>query len=105
MKKWTFVALLLIGAAILGATVLREPMANAAPAGLNPTSASQPDASGNVGVNEQGTAAVHEQGTAQVRVTNTTVPAHEQGTVATRPAKGGVAVIKPLAERAASSAA
>jgi len=27
MRKWSFVALLLVGATILGATVLREPIA------------------------------------------------------------------------------
>jgi hypothetical protein len=30
MKKWPFIALLLVGATLLGATVLREPIANAA---------------------------------------------------------------------------
>jgi len=32
MRKWLFVALLLVGAAVLGATVLRDPMASAASA-------------------------------------------------------------------------
>jgi len=98
MKKWTFAALLLVGATILGATVLREPMANAASAVLNTNVVSPLDASGNVAVHEQGTAAVHEQGTAQVSVTNTSVPVHEQGTVATRSANSEVAVMDTLDE-------
>lgn len=70
MKKWSFVALLLIGATILGATVLREPIASAAQ-GVSANITSPLDANGNV--------AVHEKGTANVNVTND--PVHVSGTV------------------------
>jgi hypothetical protein len=61
MKKWSFVALLLVGATILGATVLREPIASAAQ-GVSATIVGPLDAGGNV--------RVHEQGTVDVNVTN-----------------------------------
>jgi hypothetical protein len=79
MKKWSFVALLLVGATMLGATVLNEPIANAAQT-VSANIIGPLDPNGNVKVHEQGTAAVHEQGTAAVNVTNSSVPVHEQGT-------------------------
>jgi hypothetical protein len=84
MKKWSFVLVLLVGATILGATVLREPIAHAA-ATVNATIVGPLD-NGNVKVHEQGTAKVseqnvdangnvkvHEQGTADVNVTNSSL--------------------------------
>jgi hypothetical protein len=56
MKKWSFVALLLVGATVLGATVLREPIASAAPAILQVFVTN--DAANPVPVHEQGTANV-----------------------------------------------
>src|SRR5262245_6735109 len=64
MKKWPFVVLLLVGATVLGATVLREPIAGAAQ-DLAVTIIGPLDARGNV--------KVHEQGTARVDVTNSSV--------------------------------
>jgi hypothetical protein len=64
MKKWSFVALLLIGATLLGATVLREPLASAAQT-VSATIVGPLDGQGNV--------AVHEQGTADVNVTNSSL--------------------------------
>jgi hypothetical protein len=66
MKKWAVVALLMTGAAILGATVLSEPIATAAQS-VTATIAGPLDGQGNVKVHEQGTATV-------------------SGTVASRPA-------------------
>lgn len=60
MKKWTFVALLLVGAAILGSTVLREPIAHAAQSTAT-TIVGPLDANGNVKVHEQGTVTVNEE--------------------------------------------
>jgi hypothetical protein len=57
MKKWSFVALLLLGAAILGATVLREPVAWAAQS-INANITGPLDGQGNVKVHEQGTTQV-----------------------------------------------
>src|SRR5262245_17673609 len=57
MKKWSFVALLLVGATLLGATVLREPIARAAQSTAT-TIVGPLDVNGNVKVHEQGTAAV-----------------------------------------------
>src|SRR5262245_49319604 len=57
MKKVSLVALLLVGATILGATVLREPIASAAQA-VNVSIIGPLDDQGNVKVHEQGTAAV-----------------------------------------------
>jgi hypothetical protein len=81
VKKWSFVALLLVGATILGATVFREPIAWAAQS-VDSTIVGPLD-NGNVRVHEEGTAntreqntdangniKVHEQGTANVKVTN-----------------------------------
>ena len=75
MKKWSFVALLLVGATILGATVLREPIAQAAQS-TAATIVGPLDANGNVKVHEQGTAKTQEQ---NVDV-NGNVKVHEQGT-------------------------
>jgi hypothetical protein len=72
VKKSSFVALLLIGATVLGATVLREPIAWAAQS-VDANIVGPLDANGNVRVHEQGTAAVHEQGTANVKVTNSSL--------------------------------
>jgi hypothetical protein len=57
MKKWSFVALLLVGATFLGATVLREPIASAAQS-VSATIVGPLDGNGNVKVHEQGTASV-----------------------------------------------
>jgi hypothetical protein len=64
MKRWSFVALLLVGATFLGATVLREPIASAAQS-ISANIVSPLDGNGNV--------AVHERGTADVNVTNRSV--------------------------------
>jgi hypothetical protein len=61
MRKWSVVALLVAGATILGATVLREPIASAAQ-NVGATIIGPLDANGNV--------AVHEQGTVPVRSAN-----------------------------------
>ena len=61
-NKWSLIALLLGGATVLGATVLRVPIARAAQA-VSAAITSPLDANGNV--------AVHEQGTANVNVVNT----------------------------------
>ena len=58
MKKWGFVALLLVGATILGSTVLHEPIANAAQ-NVGATIVGPLDANGNVKVAQQGTANVN----------------------------------------------
>ena len=70
MKKWLFVALLLVGATLLGATVLREPIASAAQT-VGATIIAPLDTNGNV--------AVHEQGTADVSVANPSVPVEQAG--------------------------
>ena len=57
MKKSSFVVLLLVGATVLGATVLREPIAWAAQA-VDAQIIGPLDANGNVKVHEQGTASV-----------------------------------------------
>jgi hypothetical protein len=54
MKKWPIVTLLLLGAAILGATVLREPIAGAATAITAVNIVGPLDAQGNVKVRAQG---------------------------------------------------
>jgi hypothetical protein len=82
MKKSSFVSLLLVGATILGATVLRERIASAAQT-VSATIIGPLDANGNVTVHEQGTAAVHEQGTANVQVANPSVPIEQAGTPVT----------------------
>ena len=57
MRKWSLVALLVVGAMVLGATVLREPVASAASAVLNTNIVGPLDAQGDVRVHEQGTVA------------------------------------------------
>jgi hypothetical protein len=69
--------LVVVGATILGGTVLREPIAYAAQ-NAGATIVGPLDGDGNV--------KVHEQGTANVNVTNGAVPVHEQGTTAVRSA-------------------
>ena len=76
MRKWSFVALLLVGAMVLGSTVLHEPIANAAK-DVGTTIVGPLDANGNVKVHEQGTAKVSEQNVDA----NGNVKVHEQGTV------------------------
>ena len=66
MKKGSTIALLLVAATVLGATVLREPIVSAAQ-GLSATIIGPLDGNGNV--------RVHEQGTANVNVTNATLTA------------------------------
>jgi hypothetical protein len=61
MKKLSFAVLVVVGATILGGTVLREPIAYAAQ-NLSTTIVGPLDGDGNV--------KVHEQGTADVNVTN-----------------------------------
>jgi hypothetical protein len=70
MKKSSFVVLLLVGATVLGATVLREPIAWAAQA-VDANIVAPLDANGNL--------KVHEQGTAAVNVTNSSIPVHQAG--------------------------
>ena len=70
MKKWLFAVGLVGGSLLLGATVLREPIAYAAQS-ISATIIGPLDANGNV--------MVHEQGTADVNVTNTDLGVH--GTV------------------------
>jgi hypothetical protein len=70
MKKWTFVALLLVGATVLGGTVLREPIASAAQS-VSATIVGPLDAKGNL--------SVHEQGTADVSVANPSVAVEQAG--------------------------
>jgi hypothetical protein len=77
MKKWQFVALLLVGSAILGATVMREPIAWAAQV-VDAKIVAPLDGAGNV--------KVHEQGTVQVT-----------GTVGIRPAANDVTIDNPAA--------
>jgi hypothetical protein len=59
MKKWHAVALILVGAAVLGSTVFREPIATAAQS-VSATIAGPLDSEGNVKVHEQGTALVRD---------------------------------------------
>jgi hypothetical protein len=66
MKKLSVVVLLLAGT-IIGATLLREPIANAAQS-VSATIAGPLDANGDVRVHEQGTASVSVAGSATVRV-------------------------------------
>jgi len=72
MKKWPFVVLLLVGATVLGATVLREPIAWAAQ-DLAVTIINPVDAQGNVRVHEQGTVNANVQGTVDTNVTNSRI--------------------------------
>ena len=53
MKKWPFVALLVVGATVLGATVLREPIARASQV-VDANIIGPLDGQGNVKVHEQG---------------------------------------------------
>jgi hypothetical protein len=70
MNKLSFVTLLVVGATILGATVLREPIAYAAQS-IGATIVGPLDAQGNV--------KTHEQGIASVDVTNASVPVQQAG--------------------------
>ncbi len=72
MSKYLVVAGGLLLAMVLGATVLSDPIAQAAQT-VSATIVGPLDAGGNV--------AVHEQGTAKVNVVNAQLPVHEQGTV------------------------
>src|SRR3954447_7853128 len=93
MRKTVAVAVALVMASlVLGATVLREPIANAASPFQNviigntstdpvPVAEQNLDGAnirvheeGTAAVHEQGTASVHEQGTASVNVTNSSIP-------------------------------
>jgi hypothetical protein len=64
MKQWPMIGLLVIGSALLGATVLSEPIASAAQ-NIGATITGPLDGQGNV--------RVHEQGTANVNVTNSSL--------------------------------
>ncbi|HEY6960603.1 MAG TPA: hypothetical protein VI408_01800, partial [Gaiellaceae bacterium] len=80
--------LLLLGSTVLGATVLREPVADAA-APIASVFVSN-DASHPVPVREQnldanGDVKVHEQGTANVNVTNSTLAVHDEAAVGGAP--------------------
>src|SRR5262245_31077107 len=85
MKKWPFVALLLVGATILGATVLREPIGHAASPFTNVIVGSDPTKP----------VPVHEQGTVDVNLSRGTVPVHEQGTVDVNVSGGTVGLASP----------
>jgi len=76
MSKLSFVTLLVVGATILGATVLREPIANAAQS-IDATIVGPLDAQGNV--------KTHEQGIASVEVTNASVPGRDVDNPAAHP--------------------
>jgi hypothetical protein len=80
MKTWSFVALLVVGATVLGSTVLREPIAYAAQS-VSATIVGPLDGNGNVAVHEQGTANVREQNLDA----NGNVKVHEQGTAQVSP--------------------
>src|SRR5262245_1516266 len=71
MKKWPFVALLLVGATILGATVLREPIGYAASPFTNVI----------VGNDATNPVPVKQQGTANVNVTNSGIPVTPQAPI------------------------
>jgi hypothetical protein len=89
MKKCSFVALLLVGATILGSTVLREPIARAAQS-LDATIVGPLDGQGNVKVHEQGTANVREQNLDRLG----DIKVHEQGRVSTRSDNDEVSITK-----------
>jgi hypothetical protein len=91
MKKWSFVALLLVGATILGSTVLREPIARAAQS-LDATIVGPLDGQGNVKVHEQGTANVQEQNLDRLG----DIKVHEQGRVSTRSDNDEVSITKKM---------
>src|SRR5262245_23974935 len=69
MKKWPFVVLLLVGATILGGTVLREPIGYAASPFQNVI----------IGNADNDPVPVNQQGTANVDVTNTPLPVSDGG--------------------------
>jgi hypothetical protein len=94
MKKWTFVVLLLVGATVLGATVLREPMAWAAQ-DLAVTIINPVDAQGNVKVHEQGTVNANVQGTVDANVTNSRI--------AVGPTAAAKTALSPLAASAGNA--
>jgi hypothetical protein len=73
MRRWLLSGLFVIGTALLGATVLREPIASAAQA-VNANITGPLDGDGNV--------KVHEQGTANVHVGNANLPVPESVTTA-----------------------
>jgi hypothetical protein len=99
MKKALIPAfLLLLGSTILGATVLREPLAQAAApiASVfvsNDTSSPVPVREQNLDAN--GNARVHEQGTAKVDVTNSSLPIAPPAPVTGGGGWGGAAVGSP----------
>lgn len=72
MKKMSLATLLLVAATVLGATVLREPVADAASAVLQVNIVGPVDGDGNVKVHEQGTASV--EGTVAARSAPPTSP-------------------------------
>jgi hypothetical protein len=74
ISKRLVAVLLVVGATVLGATVLREPIAYAAQA-VDSTIVGPLDGQGNV--------KVHEQGTANVSITNSTVPVQRGGEAVT----------------------
>lgn len=90
--------LLVLGSLVLGATVFRDPLANAAAFAQSvfisngtsdpvPVAEQNRDAAGNI--------RVHEQGTANVNVTNSTLPVHEQGTADVHVTNGSLSVAEP----------
>jgi hypothetical protein len=93
---------LLATSAVLGGTVFRQQVADAAnlmsvfvtndSAHPVPVREQNTDANGNIKVHEQGTANVSVQGTPGVTIANTTVPVHEQGTAAVRPSEDEVGI-------------
>ena len=89
MKKSSFVALLLIGATILGATVFKEPIAWAAQS-VDATIVGPLD-NGNVRVHEEGTANTREQNTDA----NGNVKVHEQGTASVHVNNSSLSVASP----------
>jgi hypothetical protein len=85
MRKSIVILMLIVGSTVLGATVLREPIAQAASPFTNviigntaanpiPVAEQNLDGGNNIRVHEQGTAAVHEQGVATVHVDNGSLP-------------------------------
>jgi hypothetical protein len=83
MRKLLVVAVLLVGSAALGATVLREPLAEAASPFTNvivSNPATNPVPVAEQNVDGSGNVKVHEQGTANVNVTNGSLAAAQSGT-------------------------
>src|SRR5262245_45148731 len=74
LPKWAAVGLMILAAIVLGATVLREPIAYAMQA---------VDAKIIGPLDGQGDVRVHEQGTAKVDVTNASVPVKQAGEAVT----------------------